>query len=51
MIDMVELDQMLKSSSSLLLEGLDLMDINRLETDDGHSFVSQETGYTKRNRD
>lgn len=51
MIDMVELDQMLKSSSSLLLERLDLMDINRLETDDGDRFVSQETGNTERNRD
>lgn len=50
MINMVELDQMLKSSSSLLLKGLDLMDINRLESDDRHTFASQETGKTKGNR-
>lgn len=51
MIDMVELDQMLKSASSLLLKGLDLMDINRLESDHGCTFLSQETSKTKRNRD
>ena len=48
---MVELDQVLKSSSSLLLEGLDLMNINGFESDDGHTFLSPKIGKTKGNRD
>lgn len=51
MIDMVELDQVLKSSSSLLLKGLDLMDVNGIESDDGNTFLSQKTAKTKGNGD
>lgn len=47
MIDMVEFDHMFKSSSSLLLEGFNLMDINRLESDERERFLSPETGKTK----